>query len=289
LSEAATVCSSSDRKACMESAKADMVATGMKARKFNMIKRIGEFTSTAEVYATCKQSDATDQECADLAKAEFQTVSGADEAAWTKVVARITKLATVIQNGEEVVMKKKMQVLVEALTTGTSCDNTVLSALLTLVQSITVTPSISGTKMGECRMVDGKAEYSALAGTAGFTETQTETAADTLNTGVAGKTLQRRLAALMEKVRRLAVVSTAYTSQDTEACGATDTTCGQTDASLVGGVTTGATTTSGTTGSTTTGATTGTTGTATAGTSAASKTVVFLSFVTVINTLFHRL
>jgi len=283
LAEAATVCSSTDRKACIESAKQDMIATGMKARKFNMIKRISEFTSTAEVYSTCKQSDGTDQDCMVIAKEEFQTVSGADDATWTKLEARITKLATAIQNGEETLMKKKAQVLVEALTSGTVCDNTILSALLTKVRAITVTPSISGSKEGACRMVDSKAEYSALVGIAGFTESQTETAADALNTGVEGQTLSptRRLAALMEEVRRLAAVSTAYASQETEACGATDTTCGQTDASLLDcsnypsdPACQGASTTGATTGATTT-VLGGTTTTVAGGTTTMTTTVAY--------------
>merc|ERR1712159_793771 len=130
-----------------------------------------------------------------------------------------------------------MQLVVDALTSGTSCDSAVLTALMDKVKALSVTPAFSGSKEGVCRLVDGVAEYSGLVGTEGFTDDQIETAADAVTLAVEGSTLgsnstnsTRRLLA----PRRLesVSVSTSYAAQDTEACAADDSTCGQTDSSL---------------------------------------------------------
>jgi len=242
LAECATVCSATEREACMASCRRSMVVSGMTERTYNMIRKIATFTATAEASATCMQGPltppATDlaTQCEAIAKEEFQAVSGSvDDAAWATVKAKVTKLATAIQNGEEVVMKKKLQLLIAALTGGTSCDVALLEDLLTLVRSLTTTPAISGSKLGSCEMVDGKAEYSVLVGIATFTDDQIETVADAINSGVeySGELPPtRRL--LLDEVRRLVKVRTVYTAQETEACGSSDTACGETDPALTG-------------------------------------------------------
>ena len=100
VAEAATICNSTERKSCIESAKADMVAAGLKEREFNMIKKLGELTAATEVYASCTQSDSNASDCAVLAEEEFEAISGADSSVWAKVKAKVLKLADDIQNGD---------------------------------------------------------------------------------------------------------------------------------------------------------------------------------------------
>jgi hypothetical protein len=239
VAEAATLCNSTERSSCIESAKADMIAAGLKEREFNMLKKLAELTAAAEVYASCTQSDSNASDCMVLAKEEFEAISGADSSVWAKVKAKVVKLADDIQNGEDIVMKKKMQLLIDAMTSGTKCINNVTMALVNKIKSwISVTPALTGFKAGGCRLVDGKAEYSAMVGVKNFTEVQIDAAADTVNAGILGSDISRRL--LIAEMRRLATVSTVYTAQEIEACGASDATCGQTDTDTGGsGSTTG--------------------------------------------------
>jgi len=248
LAAAALVCSTSttEKLACMESELQDMIDTGMKKRAFKMIRKIGTITATAEAYALCMTGkllpNATDLEtqCEGIAKENFLVVSGADEARWAKVKNKIIKVATAIQNGEEVVLRKKMSLLINAITGGT-CNEALLQALSTLVQSLTTTPAISGYKLGSCEMVDGNAEYSGHVGVGNSTDDEIDTIADTVNTGIEGKDLKRRRL-LLDEARRLATVDIVYTAQETEACAASDTACGTTDPELTGSGSGGATT-----------------------------------------------
>lgn len=253
LAEAATICNTTERKACMASAKADMIAAGLAPRQLNMIKKLAETISAAEVYATCKQSDissidTSDDDCEALAKEEFEAVSGADSSAFAGVKARIIKIADGIMNGDEIVLKKKMQLLIEALTSGMSCNLNVTSALLNKIKLIGTAPALTAPKDGGCRLVDGQAEYSAAVGTMGFTDAQMTSAAETVNSGIQGTTLSGRR--LFLDARRLTQVTEVFTAQETEACASTDASCGQTDATFVS-----------TTGGTSTGVTDGTSGT----------------------------
>jgi hypothetical protein len=241
-----------------------MVEAGLKAREFGMIKKLGEITAAAEVYATCSQSDVNASECAVLAKEEFLAVSGADSSVWDKVKARVTKLADGIMNGVEIVMKKKMQLVIDAVTSDTNCSKNVTDALVQKIKSMTLTPALTGVKPGGCRLVDGKAEHAAKVGVKNFTDAQIEAAADTINAAIVGADIKRRL--LLAEVRRLARVDVVYTAQDSEACASDDATCGKTDTELEG-----ATASSGpSTGSTTAGTTAGSS--ATTGSSSSSGT-----------------
>lgn len=74
-------------------------------------------------------------------------------------------------------------------------------------------------------------------GTKGFTDAETEAAADKLSSAVTNATLSRRLLAdsrFLSEARRLASVSSAYAAQDTELCASTDTSCGVTEKDLGG-------------------------------------------------------
>jgi len=238
LSEAASLCESSDRAACKASAKADFIKTsGMKARQYNAVKKIGEITSAAEVYAACLQGAQATAICDTQAEAEFIKVSGGSPKAWKAVKAKITKLGKGINDGVDLVMKPKKQVSVDAHTDGATCSDAVAARLLAMVKGANMTKPYSGVKHKGCRVIDGKAEYSVLVGTKDFTDAETEAAADKLSSAVTNATLSRRLlgdSRFLSEARRLVSVSSAYAAQDTELCASTDETCGVTETDLGG-------------------------------------------------------
>merc|ERR1719502_2063904 len=135
MAEAANSCDEADRKACRAAAKADMVAAGMLAREFGMVKKHSEVMGAAEVYANCLQSGINATDCEQQAKDEYMSAGGASGAngtgqgSWSFLRAKIVALGNGLDSGAEVQMRKKMLIAVDAATDGTSCDASIGIAL----------------------------------------------------------------------------------------------------------------------------------------------------------------
>lgn len=118
----------------------------MKKREYNGVKKMAEVQAAAEAYAACMQEGGVDADCKTAAQDAYETVSGADAAAWADEEAKVLKLAQGIIDGVEVEVRKKKQLGVDAHTSGTTCDTAVADALLAKVEEVQVTPATSGVK-----------------------------------------------------------------------------------------------------------------------------------------------
>jgi len=239
MAEAATECSSADRKACVASAKASFVKSGMKERQYKNVKKLGELMFAAEEYAACKQEEEADDACMTVAKEKFAAVSGvadSDGKVWTKMKAKITKLAQGIMNGSDIVLKLKMQLAVVAETSGKTCEALNNGKIVAIVKKM-INETSAGKELKKivadevkevgCAVFDGLAEYAVSVGAKGLTEDELGAAADAISSGLKGSDITRRLG----EARRLVSVTGAFAAQEAELCASDDASCGMTDGS----------------------------------------------------------
>jgi len=233
MAEAASACNATERKSCREAAKADMIAAGMKAREYGMVKKHGEIMGAAEVYANCLQMDLAAPECETQAKEEYESAGGAaadagtGQRAWSAIRNKIVALGNGIATGDDIEMRKKPYIVIDAQTNGGSCDDRLSDKLAQKANAASTAKTFSSATGTGCSIVDGTAEYSAKLGFSGWTNSEIEAAADAVG-AVSGdlSSGRRLLEAIDEHARRLAVVSTAYSARDEDACASSDTTCG---------------------------------------------------------------
>merc|ERR1712070_574162 len=120
------------------------------------------------------QMDLGTAECEAQAKEEYESAGaagsgGIGEAAWSARKAKIVALGNGIANGDDVEMRKKPYIVVDAQTNGASCEAQLSDKLAQKASSASTAKTFSNATGTGCRIVDGTAEYSAKLGFSGWT------------------------------------------------------------------------------------------------------------------------
>jgi len=263
LAATAKACVGSDAAAttaaqaeCRADAKADAISTGMEAKDWGNVQKIGQHEEAAKACAACKlDSTKTDAECEADGKLAFMEVSGAavgteTDDAWNDIKADIMKLCTAKKEGTPLTLKKKKQMDIDGVTSATTCKDATTNDFNTKLTAKLADNPVGGTTLDTvvkrggakgCLVTDGKAMITSAVGTKELTDAQIETLSGTVNPHVANFTLDagsRLLASFLdadaEPERRLATVTvdSAHAAQGTDLCAEGDTACGAIDSSL---------------------------------------------------------
>eukprot|EP00933_Yihiella_yeosuensis_P008623 TRINITY_DN11417_c0_g1_i7.p1 TRINITY_DN11417_c0_g1~~TRINITY_DN11417_c0_g1_i7.p1 ORF type:complete len:920 (-),score=286.13 TRINITY_DN11417_c0_g1_i7:291-2840(-) len=215
--DAGKACNSTQRKSCMEAAKAGMVKLGMEARQFARIKQLGEVKAAAEVWAACKDSNGTESSCEALAKSRYEEVSGAVGGFTTEVLDKIKQVGQAFANGVATTFKKLKAIQVDAVTSSTTCSDAELNIS---VRAVTKHCNASGSAFASvvgkrCRVVEGKAEYQVHVATPTLNATEMANLSSSIASNLTGENLVRRLS-LRADARRLGAVTESYADQAVE-------------------------------------------------------------------------
>eukprot|EP00933_Yihiella_yeosuensis_P008622 TRINITY_DN11417_c0_g1_i5.p1 TRINITY_DN11417_c0_g1~~TRINITY_DN11417_c0_g1_i5.p1 ORF type:complete len:914 (-),score=297.71 TRINITY_DN11417_c0_g1_i5:586-3117(-) len=211
--DAGKACNSTQRKSCMEAAKAGMVKLGMEARQFARIKQLGEVKAAAEVWAACKDSNGTESSCEALAKSRYEEVSGAVGGWTTAMQDKIKKIGQAVVSGVATTFIKLKAIQVDALTSSTNCSDAELNMSVSVVteQSKASGHAFASVAGKRCRLVEGKAEFQVHVTTPTLNETEMANLSGSIAVNLVGSIFQRRLS-----LRRLGAVTESYADQAVE-------------------------------------------------------------------------
>lgn len=246
--KAAKACDSAQMGSCILKARDAAVQAGTKKRKFGSIKKLAEEKAAFKMFAECRAAaNTTDAGCLDLAKAEYKKVSGESgtggppgSSGWdSNMESKIKKLGEAVLNNVEIVTRKKKQVDLELVTDKTECLVTIHDKLLIKVtdEAASLITYVTRFKKKACRLEFNSPIYKIAGGMPNATDEEIDSLADSLTTVMENANVARRLLLQEDPHRRLTSVqiTTAYAAQGSEACVATDTSCGQVEADLAGG------------------------------------------------------
>eukprot|EP00928_Gymnodinium_smaydae_P012250 TRINITY_DN1444_c0_g1_i3.p1 TRINITY_DN1444_c0_g1~~TRINITY_DN1444_c0_g1_i3.p1 ORF type:complete len:869 (+),score=244.34 TRINITY_DN1444_c0_g1_i3:62-2668(+) len=228
--DAAKSCDSADRKACLQQMKEELTKTGVKARAFAAIRKIGAVKESAETWVACKEDSAnTDADCDGLANETLREQTGAKGDIWAKMGDKVKRLAGNLLNGTETELRTLKLVSVEAETSGTECKDSASTAFVAKIADATEVKAAKVTAAevinGGCELVFDKATYRAEVPTKeldtdAISKMSDNIASELANASLAGGRL------LGADVRRLEAVSNTYADQAVEECAVGDTSCG---------------------------------------------------------------
>lgn len=228
FSDAAKGCDPGDRAACVQSARAELIASGLGPREFGLVKRQAAMKSAAQTWADCmlngNSTNGINAACDDLAKTAWLLVSGADESSFTlEIAALVRKLGQALENGDTTEIRFLHKFIIARTTNSTTClageEAEFMAFFSPLVARYFNNSSLFVSK--GCRLVEEVAEY-AGEGALGkdYTESGVEaifSAAPELNI-VSARRLGRHLAATDGDLTAGAAV---------QECPTSDLTCGQ--------------------------------------------------------------
>jgi hypothetical protein len=236
VANGADSCNKTDRQGCMKSIRDNLEKNGYPRGEFASATRLALVQASAQTWAACAEvqgvsktlasvDSTTSPTCDTTAAQRFLDLAGQSTNITAQISQKIRKLGFGMYKGDSVQLRYRNEVVVDLVTDALNCSDAVMNSTVSLVNT-KVTGSGKAFKavlpLG-CTVVFGTARYTVVIKTPTLSTTEisdlsTKMTTDLMNATVpaAGRRLQSSSVTMTD----------AYAAQGSDACAATDASCG---------------------------------------------------------------